>query len=649
MTRREFITLLGRAAAWPLIVALPAEAAQKLPRLCFVTFDPGTLETNRFGVFFSELSDLGYVDDKTIAIDYLSADGDGERFSGLAEECLRRGADVIAVSTTPAAKAAKAGTSTVSIVMLGLIDPTGSGLVATLARPGGNITGQAVPAPELGTKRLPLLTELLPGVKRVRVLFYPADPIDAPQIRELKQAAGTLGLTLQLRFGRAEDFPSAFEDQGSEPAQALLTTAESIFLVKLPHHRIGDAAPAACYLRASPLRARGRPDGLFPKSFSNKTGCRLPGGSHLERRQTGRPAGRATDKIQAGGQSQGREGDRPHRAAIAFAARQRSHRMKRRDFLAVPTSLVLRPLAAAAQPVRQRYLIGVLAQNLQPGLLDAFRAGLRDLGYSEGENIGIEVRNAEGRNDRLAVMATELLSRNVDLILAVNTPAAQAAKKATTTVPIVIMRVADPIKSGLIVSLARPGGNVTGMYFMLAEFGAKGLELLHEIAPKIARIGILYQADNPASPPMAAETASRAAPLGFQFLRLPVGAAADFPDAFARADRERIEALFVIDDGTITKERQEIIALAGSRSWPVVSIYKDFADAGGLIAYGPNLPVFYRHAAYYVDKILKGAKPADLPVEQPSKFDLRINLKAARALGLTVPQSLLARADEIIE
>ena len=232
MTRREFITLLGGAAAWPLVVALPAGAAENLPRLCFVTFDPGTLQTSRFGAFFNELSRLGYVDGKTIAIDYLSAEGRGERFSGLAEECLRRGADVIAVSTTPAAKAAKAATSTVPIVMLGLVDPTESGLVASLARPGGNITGQATPAPELGTKRLQLLTELLPGLKRVRTLFYPADPIAAPQIRELKQAAAALGLTLQLREIRsAEDLPSAFEDQGSEPAQALLTTVESIFLV----------------------------------------------------------------------------------------------------------------------------------------------------------------------------------------------------------------------------------------------------------------------------------------------------------------------------------------------------------------------------------------------------------------------------------
>jgi putative ABC transport system substrate-binding protein len=230
-----------------------------------VTFDPGTLQTNRFGVFFNELSDLGYVDGKTIAIDYLSADGRGERFSGLAEECLRRGADVIAVSTTPATKAAKAATSTVPIVMLGLVDPAESGLVAGLARPGGNITGQGIPASELGAKRLQLLTELLPRLKRVRVLFYPADPIDAPQVRKLKQAAGTLRLTLQLREIRsAEDLASAFEDHGSEPAQALLTTNESIFLVN--RSRIIELAMQHRLPAVYPFFASAREGGLMSYS-----------------------------------------------------------------------------------------------------------------------------------------------------------------------------------------------------------------------------------------------------------------------------------------------------------------------------------------------------------------------------------------------
>jgi putative ABC transport system substrate-binding protein len=323
--------------------------------------------------------------------------------------------------------------------------------------------------------------------------------------------------------------------------------------------------------------------------------------------------------------------------------------MRRREFIKYVAAAMLQPLAAVAQPPKRMHRVGVLAQNLQPGLLDAFRAGLRDLGYIEGENIGIEVRNAAGHNDRLVGMIDGLLSLKVDAILAVNTPAAQAAKQATSTVPIVMMRVADPIKSGLITSLARPGGNVTGMYFMLDELGAKGLELLHEIAPTISNVGILYQADNPASPIMATATEHKAAQLGLRFLRLPVTEPGDLAGAIEKAASAGIEALFVIDDGTITKQRREILDLAASRSLPVVSIYKDFAEAGGLIAYGPNLDIFYRHAAYYVDKILKGAAPSDLPVEQPSKFHLLINLKTAKALGLTVPQALLARADEVIE
>jgi ABC-type uncharacterized transport system substrate-binding protein len=324
--------------------------------------------------------------------------------------------------------------------------------------------------------------------------------------------------------------------------------------------------------------------------------------------------------------------------------------MRRRDILAgIAAGAALRAVPVAAQQTAPRHRIGVLAQNLEPGLLDAVRAGLRDHGYIEGANIAIEVRDAAGHNDRLAGMMDELLARKVEAVLAVNTPAAKAAKKATSTTPIVIMRVADPIKSGLIASLARPGGNVTGMYFMLDEFGAKGLELLHEIAPAISRIGILYQADNPALPNMAAATEVRGAKLGFGFVRLPIATTEALPGAFEQAAAAGIQALFVIDDGTMTKRRREVLALAGRRSLPVVSIYRDFALAGGLIAYGPNLGVFYRHAAYYLDKILKGAAPSELPVEQPAKFELVVNLKAAKALGFTIPQSILARADEGIE
>jgi putative ABC transport system substrate-binding protein len=307
------------------------------------------------------------------------------------------------------------------------------------------------------------------------------------------------------------------------------------------------------------------------------------------------------------------------------------------------------PLAAGAQRASTPHHLGVLAQDIQPGLLETFQDELQKLGYVEGKNITIRVRNAAGRSDRLPALAEDLLRLKVDVILAVNTPAAQAAKKATGTIPIVIMRVADPVKSGLVASLAHPGGNVTGLSFMPDELGAKGVQLLREALPSISRVAALYQADNPGALLVVAETERRSAQLGLRFLHLPVRDPRDFPDAFQAATRARTEALFVMDDGAITKHRGQLLDLAANHSLPVVSIYKDFAEAGGLIAYGPSLPPVYRRAATYVAKILKGAKPADLPVEQPTKFELVINLKTAKALGLTIPPSLLLRADQIIE
>jgi len=310
--------------------------------------------------------------------------------------------------------------------------------------------------------------------------------------------------------------------------------------------------------------------------------------------------------------------------------------------------LVVVPLAAEAQPTTT-YRIGVLAQDLQPGLLEAFREELQRLGYTEGRNIAIEVRNAAGRSDRLPALVAELLRLNVGAIVAVNTPAAQAAKKATSTVPIVIMRVADPVAQGLVASLARPGGNVTGLSFMPDELGAKGIEVLHQILPGVTRVGALYKADNPGALLVVTETERRSLQLGLHFLRLPVRDPGDFPEALQAATRARTEALFVMDDGAMTKHRKQLAELAVRHKLAVVSIYKDFAEAGGFIAYGPSLSAIYRRGAVYVDRILKGAKPADLPVEQPTKFEFAINLRTARALGLTIPPSILLRADHIIE
>jgi putative ABC transport system substrate-binding protein len=311
--------------------------------------------------------------------------------------------------------------------------------------------------------------------------------------------------------------------------------------------------------------------------------------------------------------------------------------------------LAVLPFAAGAQQTGVVRRVGVIAQDLQPGLLETFQDELHKLGYVEGKSISIELRNGAGRNDALARLVEELLRLKVEVIVAINTPAVQAAKKATQTVPVVMMRVADPVKSGLVASLAHPGGNITGLSFMPDALGPKGVELLHEIIPNVTSMAALYQGNNPGAVVIIDEVERKGAPLGLKFVRLAVRDPNDLADAFATASRAGAEALFVMDDGAITEHRRQILGLAAKNALPVVSIYRDFAEAGGLLAYGPNLNVVYRRAAHYVDKLLKGERANALPVEQPVSFDLVINMKTAKALGLEIPQSVLIRADELLE
>ena len=297
--------------------------------------------------------------------------------------------------------------------------------------------------------------------------------------------------------------------------------------------------------------------------------------------------------------------------------------MRRREFIMLLGGAAAAwPLVSTAEGLRTVHRIGVLAQDLQPGLLEMFRDQLRKLGHVEGTSIAIELRNAAGRNEVLAAFAQELLRLKVDVIVAINTPAAQAAKKAMVTVPIVMMRVADPVKSGLVASFARPGGNVTGLSFMPDALGPKGVELLTEILPKTRRMAALYQGNNPGAVVIIDEVERKGAQLGLHFVRLPVQDPQDYEKMSLEWCPVPSQALFVMDDGAITKHRRQILALAAKRSLPVVSIYRDFAEAGGLIAYGPKLSVVYRRAADYVDRLMKGERASDPPVENPVSFDL---------------------------
>ena len=289
-----------------------------------------------------------------------------------------------------------------------------------------------------------------------------------------------------------------------------------------------------------------------------------------------------------------------------------------------------------------------LPSGPRPGF-DAFRRGLRELGYIEGQNIDIEWRFAEGKDDRLPDLAAELVRLKVDVILTINTPATRAAKNATSTIPIVFTAVADSAAAKVVASLARPGGNLTGLTTLVAETSGKRLELLKEALPKVSRAAVLWNSSSEGAAFVfeALEAASRQ--LGVKLQDVGVRGPTEIERAFEAATKGSAGALLVIDDQVITSHRKRILDLAGKRRLPVVSLYRDFVEGGGLLSYGPSATDSFRRAAIYVDKILKGAKPADLPVEQPTKFELVINLKTAKALGLTIPQSVLGRADEVIQ
>jgi len=315
--------------------------------------------------------------------------------------------------------------------------------------------------------------------------------------------------------------------------------------------------------------------------------------------------------------------------------------------------LLAAPLAAEAQPAAKVPRIGVLGSGSRSDLsprLDPFRQGLRELGWVEGQNIAMEYRFAEGRYDRLPDLAAELVRLRVDLIVAVPTAAAVAAKNATATIPIVMISVGDPVGLGLVASLARPGGNVTGLSYSVGlEIFSKQLELLKETVPKVRRVAILSNPAHPAHSLQIREVNVAARSLGVQLQLLEAGGPNEFDGAFAAMVKERVGALLVVADSMFLLHRTRLADLAARSRLPAAYGTRESVEAGGLMSYGPSVSDLFWRSATFVDKILKGAKPGDLPVEQPTQFELVINLKTAKALGLRIPQSLLQRADEVIQ
>jgi len=300
----------------------------------------------------------------------------------------------------------------------------------------------------------------------------------------------------------------------------------------------------------------------------------------------------------------------------------------------------------AAQPVSRIPRIGFLC--LIPCTDSPIRDGLRDLGYVDGKNALFETRSADGVADRLPALAAELVRLNVDVIVAQHgVPATEAAKRATATIPIVFTSVGDPVAFGLVANLARPAGNITGVAFLAPEMTRKQFELLHEAVPSLSRVTVLRNADNPADIQLARDRQSAAQALRLTLQEIDVRTPADFERAFAAAIKDRSDAVYLSFDSVIFRQEQLIAQLLAKHPLPTMAPSKSFVERGALMAYAPSFVALNRRAAVYVDKILKGAKPGELPIEQPTTFELVINMKTAKALGLTIPQSLLLRADVI--
>jgi putative tryptophan/tyrosine transport system substrate-binding protein len=316
--------------------------------------------------------------------------------------------------------------------------------------------------------------------------------------------------------------------------------------------------------------------------------------------------------------------------------------------------LVMTGAVAQAQQPAKVPRIGIIRPSRSDSagsqaLIAAFRQGLRDLGYVEGQNITLEIRWADGNRDRLPQLADELVRLKVDVIVTGGNSATQAVKRASSTIPIVMTQVSEPVRDGFVESFARPGRNITGLTHMNTELAGKRLELLKDSVPKTSRVAVLWNPANPAQPFNFKEIETAAKALAVSIRSLPVRVPEDFDGAFEAAVKGRVDSIFVSSDGIINSHRKEVVNRIAKNRLPAMYTEPEWADTGGLMVYGPSNTDLYRRAATYVDKILKGIKPTELPIEQPTKFELIINLKAAQQIGLTIPPNVLARADKVIK
>jgi len=653
MRRRAFITLLGGAAAWPL-AARGQQAA--MPVVGYLNASSPGNNPTFLPAFLKGLGEAGYVEGKNVAIDYRWADDQYDRLPAMAADLVRQQVAVIAATGGPsAALAAKQATTTIPVVFTSGADPVAASLVASLGRPGGNVPGMSLFYAGLASKRLGLLRDLIPKPDVVGFLVNPKSIESESQLKDVLAAAHIIGQQLVVvNAANESEIDEAFATLVSRQARGLLRRLRRIlFPPARSDNRAGGAACNSWGLLGPRLGRRRRPDELRNRYQRNVSPSRHLCRPNSQGGQASRPACGAANQIRAGHQPQDGEGTRPHGAADHADDGRRGDRMRRRTFITLLGGAAAWSLSARAQQPAMP-VVGHLnpqSPDGQTGRLRGFRQGLKEAGYVEGENVAIEYGWAHGQFDRLPALAAELVRRQVSVIVATGGPAsAMAAKAATTTIPIVFGVAEDPVKLGLVASLARPGGNLTGINFFTGELGAKQLGLLRELVPSAAQIAVLTNPANVQGAATAvAEVEAAARTMGLQIQVFNASTGREINTALAAVARERTDALFITGDPYFTIRRVQLANLAARYAIPASFVARDFPEAGGLMSYGTNISDGYRQIGIYAGRILKGTKPADLPIVQASKFELVINLATAMMFGLEVPPSLLARADEVMD
>jgi putative tryptophan/tyrosine transport system substrate-binding protein len=646
--RREFIAGLGSAAAWQL--SARAQQGDRVRRIGVLT--PGDENDPEWKTFVSAftqaLADLGWTDGRNVRIDLRWAGTDSNRIRALAQELVGLKPDIILTQATPTTAAVQRETRTIPIVFANVADRVASGFVPRLDRPGGNITGFASFEAPLGGKWLELLSEIAPGLKQAAIMLEP-DTNPQFMLPSFEMAARSLKITpiIVPVHGDAE-IEAAIKDLGREPGGGLVVPSG----VTLAAH-------------AAPIITAERTRGLFGillcqrRRFAllrTRPGRHLSSRRHLRRSHSARreargAAGATADKIRDGREPQDRQGARSDGAAIDSASRRRGDRMKRRQFIAGLGSAAAWPLAARAQQPTMPVIgyLGAQSADDYKNFTVPFLQGLKETGYIEGQNVAVEYRWAENQYDRLPALAADLVRRRVAAIVAPTSPAALAAKAATTTIPIVFTTGGDPVALGLVASLNRPGTNVTGIANLAAELTPKRLQLLRELIPNATMFGVLADPAFPATQSIIMDLQAAPRALGLQLLLVNARTDSDFEIAFATFSQQHVGAVMVSDSTFFNWRTEQLAALAVRHALPAIFPFRESALVGGLISYGSSLGYMNHQAGIYTGRILKADKPADLPVEQVTKLELVINLKTAKALGLTIPETLLATADEVIQ